>query len=128
VKRSSKPIARRVSLRRGGPIRRRKLTPRRTSQPRDREYLDRVKALPCAARHMGPCFGPVDPDHMGKKHMGLKASDYSAAPMCRGHHGNREDFSGPFKDYDRAQMEARKTWAVELTRLALGWGVSGGVE
>jgi hypothetical protein len=114
--------AQRTTLRRSGPPRKRKLTPRRTDQPRDREYLDRVKALPCAARHMGECFGPVDPDHMGRKHMGLKASDYSAVPMCRKHHGEREDFSGAFQGYAREQMEAWKAWAIELTQLALGWG------
>lgn len=97
-------IQRRTSLRRGGPIRKRKLTPRRSSRVIDLAYRRAVAELPCRARHLSPCDGVVDPDHQGRRGMGQKCSDYECVPMCRLHHELRL-FKGPFASWSGAEMD-----------------------
>lgn len=70
-------------------------------------YLRRVRGLPCCARNER-CFGPVDAHHAGARPgVGLKASDFSAIPLCRAHHDAWHAARDPF-DLPKAN---RRAWA-----------------
>lgn len=117
MKRSA-PIKRRTPLAPGKPPRRKAWPKRKRSTKRkserviDVEYREIVKTLPCRVAVTMPqyardCYGPIDPDHQGKKTaMGQKCDDTLTAPMCRKHHGEREDYAGPFKGWTGDQMRA----------------------
>jgi peptidyl-tRNA hydrolase len=96
----------------------------RRGPPRDRSYLDLVKALcRCEARGLGtPCWGPFDPCHTGGSAAGagagMKSSDYSAICMCRGHHNEFDQrakdgaFAG-WTDEQRDLWAAPRVWATQ---------------
>ncbi len=104
----------RSALRRKTPLNPKRSKPRRTEQVRDREYLDAVKRHgECCAvdlANAGRCWGPIDPHHTQRGGAGLKGSDHAVIPLCRKHHGNIEDLSGPFKGWNRAR---RDSWTAE---------------
>lgn len=103
IKRSAPPA------RKSWPKRKRS-TPRTSERVIDVEYRELVKTLPCRVAVTMPqyardCYGPIDPDHAGKRTaMGRKESDLSCVPVCRHHHTERTDFSGPFKGWTGPQM------------------------
>lgn len=98
----------------------RRSSPRRSARVRDRDYLLRVRALPCCARELGGCEGPIEADHAGRRPMGRKCSDDEAIPICQLHHRQRTDFSGPFKAWDGASMREWLDECIRWTRAALG--------
>jgi len=53
---------------------------------RDRDYLDRVKMLPCLVCGKTPS----DPHHFFSGFHGRKTSDYHVVPLCRDHHEEAE--------------------------------------
>lgn len=70
-----------------------------------------VKSLPCSARHVGACFGPIDPHHAGlDKGMGLKPHDRSCVSLCRRHHEQLHDARRPF-EWTR---EERREWLARV--------------
>ena len=54
---------------------------------RDREWLDRIKAMPCARCQAA---GPSDPHHLFASFGPLKTSDTYTVPLCRKCHGEVE--------------------------------------
>ena len=108
------------TLKRGKPLpAKRAKGERRTTAVRDRAYLDAVKTLPCCASHLpgvDPCWGPIDPHHTTRHGAGVKGDDDKAIPLCRKHHGNVEDLSGPFKGWKRSARDAWYGVQVILTQ------------
>ena len=97
------------------------------STVRNAAHLKAVAALPCVLWTTGLCFGYVVAHHVGAHGTGIKASDLSTAPLCVRHHRETHDFSGYFKGFDRAQMEAWEVDAVAQT-LATLEGLKAGRE
>ncbi len=57
--------------------------------PRDEDYLDYIRGLPCTV-----CKQPSEPHHTGGGGMGLKGADYRTIPLCgglQGHHRQCHD-------------------------------------
>lgn len=104
----------------------RRAEPRRSERERDPGYMDKVRALPCCARHLGSCFGAVEADHAGARPAGRKASDGTCIPLCRSHHRQRTDFTGDFRDFDQARMRAFLVAAIAHTQTVVAQ--SGGIE
>lgn len=98
------PLLRRSPMRARRPMRRGATRSAYASRTRDFAHMMRVKALPCAARELGPCEGVIEADHTGSRGLGRKASDLSVIPICTGHHRARTDFSGVFRSWNQAQM------------------------
>lgn len=126
------PLRRGKAPRRKTPVVKRRRRPRRSERVRDEAYLTMVRELGyCAARRFfgnaaGPCEGDgVDPDHMGERPVGRKASDDTAVPMCRAHHDARTDYQGVFKGWDAARMRAWCDARIAETRAALNGGEDG---
>jgi len=99
----------RTPLKRGKPLRRRSWirTTRKTAyqrRPRDRAYMDWIRSHPCAAEGLSPCAGPIESDHTGRRGLSRKAHDRTFIPLCKLHHRQRTDFSGPFRAWDKDQM------------------------
>lgn len=69
------------------------------------DYMAFVRRLGCSARHLGPCSGKVEADHVG-------------IPMCSFHHKCRHGFAGVFRDFDQAQMRLFVAKALVATQLA----------
>jgi hypothetical protein len=83
-------IVRRAPLRRRKRIRLRRSEPRR-GPDRDAAYLAWIRTLCCAV--CGRPFG-VEAAHtsvLGPRGLGQKSSDYSAIPLCLGHHRGDAD-------------------------------------
>lgn len=115
---------------RRSPLKRKRLTERRSSRVRDEAYLAWVRLQPCAVHSFfvsilraprirrgddivvenlaegARCWGPIDPEHMREGvGMGQKASDRDAWPCCRGHHEQRHNTaSGAFRGWTRTQL------------------------
>jgi len=131
-------------LRRKTPMRRKRMKPRR-GRVRDPEYMAKVRRLPCIVRtalkdfadHLTrfvfqpnahgpalirglrfatPCRGRIQADHMGVRGLGQKSSDRETAPMCEGHHPERTDYRGVFKDWTAEEMRQFCDWAIERTQ------------
>lgn len=103
----------RSHLKRRTPLRRKtRLRTRRKSaykrRPRDTPYMMWIKRQPCCARafsHLSRCFGRIEADHAGGgRAKGHKAPDRTCIPMCQRHHGQRDAFKGPFRDWDHDRM------------------------
>jgi hypothetical protein len=111
-------------LRRLTPLRRRlfRRRPARRSayrrRIRDIDFMIFVKRLRCCARHLGPCLGPVEADHVGPRGLGQKSDDRFVIPLCTGHHRARTDFSGVFKNFDQAAMRSFVVQALVQTQTA----------
>lgn len=88
----------------------------RRGPPRDRWYMDRVKApgpWQCEAAGMRtPCWGGFDPAHTGEDGgAGMKSSDYSCIRLCRRHHDDldqrkRDGVFAGWSDDERARWLA----------------------
>jgi len=117
----------RTPLRRKAPIRSSSKRSSYRRRERDYEHMAIVRRLPCSVRNWnilsgGPdsgdalCLGEVQADHMGRRTMGMKASDDSCAPMCRKHHDHRTNFLGFFKGFNKAAMRDFTAWAIDSAR------------
>lgn len=97
---------------------------RATAKPRpgeDAEHLANVRRLPCCARSLDACMGPIQAHHhthgRGK---GTKVADTETMPLCLKHHHDFHAATGAFKTMDQ---EARRAWQdamVEQTKALLG--------
>jgi hypothetical protein len=109
---------------RSTPLRRRTwLRPRsRTKKYRRRlrhvDYMLFVKKLACSARHLSPCSGPVEADHVGRRGISQKSDDRLTVPMCQKHHRERHGFCGAFRDFDQERMRQFIAEALVKTQLA----------
>jgi len=109
----------RTALKRGKPLRRKTWMKSRSAhnayrrRPRDIAYMRWVKRQQCSvAAHLsgwefGPCEGPIEADHAGRRGLGQKAGDDTCIPLCRQHHHDRGTFSGGFRGWNQEQM---RTW------------------
>lgn len=75
-----------------------------------RPRLAFAASQPCAARHLGPCRGPVQVAHVGKGGMGLKhGTPMQTLPLCGpeigtdgdGHHQQFDQSKGDFDGWSR---------------------------
>lgn len=121
----------RTPIKRGKPLARRtrlapkRATPRRSSRVEDRGYMGAVHGLPCCARELSPCGGPLEADHAGKKSgMGRKADDTTCIPLCREHHGQRHTFNGPFRAWTAPMMRVWLDAQIADTRAAIAAAAS----
>jgi hypothetical protein len=73
-------------------------------RPRDMDRINWIWTLPCAARKLSGCFGRVEADHAGRRGIGRKAPDDTCIPLCSRHHGQRDAFKGPFREWDQQRM------------------------
>lgn len=105
-------------------IRRKPLAERSRYARRERDtgFMLWVKHLPCVVPILigddlwTPCAGPIEADHCGDRGLGQKADDRSAAPLCRGHHRERTDMRGTFKDFTAATMREFRHAAIAWTQ------------
>ncbi len=86
---------------------------RYSERERDWAYMSFVKAQPCALRGVdgaGDCGGPVQAAHCGD--VGVRAlshrsgGDETCAPLCRDHHGQRDERRGFFAGWDDLRLRA----------------------
>lgn len=75
----------------------------------DREYVRKVHWLPCMARELGGCDGPIQAHHASEQGMARKSHDHQCASLCRSHHlyqwhERKGSFAGWSKD-QRAEWE-----------------------
>jgi hypothetical protein len=118
-------------LRRKTPLRSRSKTKKYARRERDLDYMRKVRRLPCVVRvalKFGwslengrllvatSCSGRVQADHMGTRAYGQKSHDRECAPACKGHHGERTDSRGAFKDWTKVEMRPFCDWAIEWTQ------------
>jgi hypothetical protein len=115
-------VKRRKPLRRKTWLRARSLTNSYRRRPRDLAHLRKVKTFPCVVRELlfvspghTPCSGPVQADHVGRRGIGQKCDDRKSMSICRGHHGERTNFTGTFKGWDRDRMRGFLENGFELT-------------
>lgn len=93
---------------------------------REQDFKAWVVRQPCTLAGVsgaGPCWGPIDPDHMGTmvhhdRGMSLKPSDLTCVPMCRGHHDQRHDLAGYFAGWIKRQQILWRLRAIARTQLA----------
>jgi hypothetical protein len=110
----------RTPLQRRTRLRSRRPTARRSERVRDLDYMDRVRALPCAARDLSPCSGPIEADHAAKKRgMGSKCNDDDTIPLCSGHHSARHGFQTPFRAWTAPTMRAWLDEQIAATRATI---------
>jgi hypothetical protein len=104
-------------LKRSTWMKRRRSKPRRTSRVRNPAFKRAVRGLPCLFAGVppvaGPCWGPIDPDHLDKHAAGATGDDTSCVPMCRGHHSLKTDRAGYFANRtdDWWDLWKRRAWA-----------------
>lgn len=88
------PIRRRAPLRRCAFIRKRRTRPRR-GPDRDPLYLAWIRTLDCVVCSQSPGPGMlIEAAHtnvLGRRGLSQKTSDYSAIPLCSGHHRHYRD-------------------------------------
>lgn len=100
----------------------RRSKPRRTSRVRAPAFKRAVRGLPClfaSSPVAGPCWGPVDPDHLDKHAAGVTGDDTSCVPMCRGHHSLKTDRAGYFAGRADDWWDRWKRWAWGKTAILL---------
>jgi len=103
-------------VKRGKPLRRRTWMRARSKtnsyrrRDRDLDYMRFVRKLPCVAHELGGCSGHVEADHAGRRGTGQKCSDLEVISLCKQHHQQRADFSGPFRSWNQEQM---RVWLAE---------------
>lgn len=75
-------------------------------------FLAFVHELPCCAANLGPCGGPIEAHHAGRKPgIAMKAPDSTAVPICRGHHRAITERRGSFAGKTREDMrEIQDDW------------------
>lgn len=83
---------------------------------------DEIADFAARVKKWGACRLPFDPDHTADEDRGLgqKPPDRSAVCVCRGHHDQREDWSGIFRGVSRFEMAAARLEAVRWTLARLG--------
>lgn len=118
------PLRRKTPLQNTRPARlpAKRAKPRRSERIRDREHLARVHDLPCWASLsvLGhACAGSIEADHQGARPSGRKANDDTAVPLCTLAHRQRTDWSGPWRSWDKLQMQAWLAAGIAWTRAAL---------
>jgi hypothetical protein len=92
--RRSAPLPRGMAPRRRTPVRKRRFRPRRGPE-RDPDYLAWIRTLPCAvcSRVSGGAT-VIEAAHtnvLGPRGLGQKTTDFSAIPLCSGHHRENLD-------------------------------------
>lgn len=112
------PLARKTPMKRSWMKRGKKRT-KYARRERNVEHMLAVKDMPCAAAGLSPCFGPIEADHASSGALSNKSDDETVIPMCAGHHRCRTDFSGPFKNWDKAMMRAFMIAAQYRARLTI---------
>lgn len=114
------PLKRKSTLKR---TQMRRWPKRNPTPPEDLAYMDRVRRLPCCARHLSQCSGRITAHHAGKKPgMRIKADVSTCIPLCAGHHMfGIESFSGVFRDWTREQARKWQDEQIEKTREDVGW-------
>ena len=131
-----KPPERRV------PIRKKRSRPRRGPE-RSPEYLAWIRTLPCAVCAKGSAAAIfVEAAHtnaMGGRGLGQKASDFSAIPLCCGHHRENPDSyhvwarrdlranTGSTWNISCFELQSR-FWHVEHGRIPRGFSGAGGMS
>ena len=89
-------------MKRGGYLKRspmKKRKRRSRGEKDDAKYLAFVRKLPCCAPMKGwvfECEGPVEAHHLTGAGVGQKADDHDTMPLCRRHHRDLHEFTGPF--------------------------------
>ena len=96
---------------------------RRPEVVRDPSYLDRVRALPCAARGMyrHACTPVIHAHHAGPRGLGQKPADSTAIPLCSLAHTCWHDAKGCFFEWTKAERAAWAADKIAETRKTLGW-------
>lgn len=101
------------------------------TRERDWAFMGAVKALTCAVTwEMIPitwsvrpadwlCLGPIEADHMGSRGLSRKAIDGTCAPLCQGHHRERTDHSGLFRDATKEELRTWRAAVIEETQRLL---------
>lgn len=112
------PLRRRTRLRARG-----KTSYRRRPRDLDRMRWTRrqscmVRTIPPDPNRITPCSGPVEADHMGERGLGAKAADATCVAMCRGHHRERTDHTGCFRDLTRDELRVWRADAIARTEAA----------
>jgi hypothetical protein len=82
------PLKRGMAPRRLVPVRRKRLDPRR-GPDRSPDYLAWIRTLRCVVCGRPPGSVLIEAAHtnaLGPRGLGQKASDFSAIPLCSGHH------------------------------------------
>jgi len=91
----------------------------------DKTYVAWVRTQPCAAAHLGVCYGGIEAHHNREQTgLSLKPHDHQTIPLCRQHHAEWHSAAGTFS---RMGKEARRRWgrrAVTATRRR--WDGQGG--
>lgn len=111
------------------PIARKRTEPRRQewgyadALEEARVYMERVRALPCAARGLPrhACTPTMHAHHAGVRGLGQKAHYSTCIPLCSLAHTCWHDAKGFCSDWTKAE---RAAWAAEKiaeTRQRLGW-------
>lgn len=112
------PLKRKSSLKARSPMKKRPRRPRGDAD--DPGYLEFVRTLPCCApgcfrrfRHGQRLVWHIEAHHVTGAGMGKKARDDEAMPLCRQHHRDLHEFTGPFAGWTR---EVRQQW--QLAKIA----------
>ncbi len=143
------PITSKTTIARKTPLRARSKRNSYRWRERKVDYMRRVRRLPCIvsawrelsfgmrmdvleiisdsaglrvpiASSESRCWGRVQADHAGERPLSHKAGDGTVIPLCKGHHGQRTDYRGMFKDWNGQMMRVWCTWAINETRLEVG--------
>lgn len=114
------PLKRKTPLARTSQLPARRATPRRSERVEDPAYVAAVHDLPCCARDLSPCDGPIEADHAAKKvGGGRKSDDTGCIPLCSHHHRQRHDFHGPFKTWTAPKLRRWLDGHIAATRATL---------
>lgn len=80
--------------------------------------------FPGALVFVTPCEGVIEADHAGRRGISQKAADNTSIPICTGHHRERGDFAGTFRNFSQANMRVFLLRAIDHTHdLALAAGI-----
>ena len=108
-------------LRRHNPMRRKRITPRRSGRVRDPQFVSLVHQLGCDAatyiKDAGPCDGPIEAHHAGERPLGRKADDDTCIALCRRHHRDITDHTGAFKAKRSFEIRAYEDAAIARSRV-----------
>ena len=92
----------------------------------DRQYTDWIRTQPCIMsdyRWSGSqCVGRTEAHHAGRNRgMSQRDHDRTCVPLCRQHHGDYHNLSGPFRTFKKAE---RRAWADAAIESALAaWAI-----
>jgi hypothetical protein len=83
--RRSAPLRRGLPPKRHVPVRKKRSRPRR-GPDRNPHYLAWIRTLPCVVCGTSSAVEAAHTNALGPRGMGQKTSDFSAIPLCSGHH------------------------------------------